>query len=95
MSNEELLKRIDELEAAGVLTKEEADAKRQPILDKIAKEKADAEEAERLAREEEEKAQAERQAKAEKTSAYINENVVLEKQTLAQKISNSSKNIGK
>ena len=65
MSNEELLKRIDELEAAGVLTKEEADAKRQPILDKIAKEKADAEEAERLAREEEEKAQAERQAKAD------------------------------
>lgn len=65
MSNEELLKRIDELEAAGVLTKKEADAKRQPILNKIAKEKADAEEAERLAKEEEEKAQAERQAKAD------------------------------
>ena len=73
MSNEELLKRIDELEAAGVLTKEEADAKRQPILDKIAKEKADAEEAERLAKEEEEKAKAAIQAKADEFWANIKE----------------------
>ena len=65
MSDEELLQRISDLESAGILTKEEADAKRKPIEDRIAKAKADAEEAERLAREEEEKTKAAIQAKAD------------------------------
>lgn len=73
MSNEEILQRINELESAGILSKEEADAKRKPILDKIAAEKAEAEEKARLEKEAEDKANAEKEAKIEEVKKAIDE----------------------